>query len=94
MRSPLPQIDQDEQILSREEISGLPCTDRVRNTLGSYSGLVTDSETVSRSDEFGYIYRYDIVYPADGEKGEVDLRSKLVLWTKDCETFELATHSG
>ncbi len=52
-----------------------------------------DSETVSRSDEFGYIYRYDLVQSVADERGEIhDVRSILVIWTKDCETIRLVTY--
>ena len=42
------------------------------------------SEVASYSDEFGYIFRYRI--ESDG------ISSSLVLWSRDCEKFMIATY--
>jgi len=42
------------------------------------------SEVASYSDEFGYIFRYRL--ETDG------ISSTLVLWSRDCEKFMIATY--
>lgn len=94
MDSPSPLKQPDERVQSDDIIAGLPSTDRARQIMKAYAGAVAESETVTQSDAFGYIYRYDILHfseDPDGNYGEI--RSKLILWTQDGETFQLATHS-
>ena len=52
-----------------------------------------DNETVSRSDRFGYIYRYDVAVSLDDDgPGDHVVRSVLVVWTTDCETWQFASY--
>jgi hypothetical protein len=51
-----------------------------------------DSERVSHSDKFGYIYRYDVTRLLDDDAGAYTSRTVLVVWTADCETWEIASY--
>lgn len=85
-------MDQGERALSNREIRESPCTNLVRRFAGDYPGIVMSSETVSRSDQFGNIYRYRIVQSIE-DKGEThQIQSILVVWSKNCVTVELATY--
>jgi hypothetical protein len=56
-------------------------------------GIVMDSEKVSQSDKFGYIYRYDVSEMLRDERGtDYTVRTVLVIWTADCEMWEFATY--
>jgi hypothetical protein len=89
MTSPPISADQYERVLSSSEITGLPCNEAARSVAATYPNVVWSSERVSQSNQFGYVYRYDMVNQIDGE----DVRSMLLLWTKNNKTFRLATYS-
>jgi hypothetical protein len=94
MRSPPTKIDERERVLDRNEVATLRCTGTARQIVSDHDGIVMDSERVSHSDEFGYVYRYDIVQLLDDGRGATHkCHTLLLLWTRDCEMFELASHS-
>ena len=61
MRSPPTKIDECERSLGSDEVEALRCTGTARRIVSDRDGIVMDSERVSHSDEYGYVYRYDIV---------------------------------
>jgi len=93
MRSPPPTMNQHEQIVDDNDAS-MRCRDWVRgSTIVNRPGILVSSEKISFSEEFGNIYRYDMVQSiADGQGSTHDVRSILVVWTKDCETLKFATY--
>jgi hypothetical protein len=93
VRSPSTTMQQDERPLDSNDVSGLSCTNDIRRCLSNRPGIVMGSERVTRSDKFGYIYRYDISHVIDDERGgSYTCRFVFVVWTYDCKTWEFATH--
>jgi hypothetical protein len=93
MRAPPSTMDRSERVLSSREAAKSPCTNLARSIAGATPGIVMRSEKVSRSDDFGYVYRYRIVQSIEHEGKIVRSRSVLVVWSKNCETAQLATYS-
>jgi hypothetical protein len=86
MRSPSVTAQQGEKLLGSNEVSELSCTDAIRRSVSKTPGIIMDSERVTHSDEFGYIYRYDVSQVLDDEKfGSYTYRMTYVMWTFDCE---------
>jgi len=93
MRSPPPKMDAHERVLDSNEVAARRCTYEARRIVSDRDGIVIDSETVSHSDKFGYVYRYDMVRLLDDGRGGIyKSHTVFLVWTQDCETFELATH--
>jgi hypothetical protein len=92
MRSPSPIVDQHEKMLDSKQIASLSCTDHIRRSFSDEPGIVMDSERVSHSDKFGYIYRYDVARLLEDDSGGYTARRVLVVWTADCETYEIASY--
>jgi hypothetical protein len=93
MRSPPLKMDEHERVLNSDEVTALRCTHDARRIVSDRDGIVMDSERVSHSDRFGYVYRYDLVQLLDDERGATyKSHTVFLVWTQDCETFELATH--
>jgi hypothetical protein len=69
MRSPPTKMDERERVLDSDEVAALRCTGTARRIAADYDGIVIDSERVSHSDAYGYIYRYDIVQLLDDGGG-------------------------
>jgi len=91
--SPPTKMDERERPLDSDEIAALRCTGTARRLASDFDGIVMASERVSRCDEHGYIYRYDIVRLLDDDRGGTHRsHTVLLLWTRDCEMFMLATH--
>lgn len=85
-------MGEHERPLDSDEDAVLRCTGTARRIASGYDGAVMASERVSRCDEHGYIYRYDIARLTDNERGGTHKpHTVLLLWTRDCEMFELAT---
>lgn len=82
-------LDEKEKALKAEAIAALPCTNHIRRLAKENVAAELESETVSFSDEFGYVYRYLIpnLIPKGGDK-IYDL--KLVVWTRDCDNWQNA----
>jgi hypothetical protein len=94
MWSPPTKLDERERVLHSDEVAALPCTGMARRIAADYDGIVMDSERVSHSDEFGYVYRYNVVHFLDDDRGGThECHTLILLWTRDCEMFELASHS-
>lgn len=55
-------------------------------------GVIAESEAVSQSEAFGYVYRYELakVLHEDGE--DFTYRAILVYWSKDGEGYYLALY--
>ena len=93
MRTPPSRLEQHEQVLSSMEIAELSCT-QIARKIASGIAIIVTNEVVSRSDEFGYIYRYDIAEPVEDASGEIHrVEAGLVLWSEDCETFKIRAYS-
>ena len=91
--SPPTKMGERERPLDSDEVDALRCTGTARRIAPGYDGAVTASERVSHCDGHGYVYRYDIVRLLDDDRGgSFKYRAMLLLWTRDCEMFELATH--
>lgn len=94
MRSPPVKIDEHERILDSNEIAALRCAHIARRIVSDRDGIVMSSERVSHSEEFGYVFRYDIVRSLDDDRGRTHRsHSVFLLWTEDCETFLIASHA-
>ena len=90
---PRPEMDPQERVLNSEQIARLHCTDQIRRSFSNKPGIVMDSEKVSQSDQFGYVYRYDLSEVLRDESGtDYTIRTVLVVWTTDCEMWEFATY--
>jgi hypothetical protein len=85
-------MDSGEHMLSSSEIAESPCTNLVRGIVGRMPDVVMASEEVSRSDDFGNIYRYRIVRPIEDGGKIYEAQLILVAWSTDCEAVELATY--
>jgi hypothetical protein len=94
MRSPPTEMDERERLLDSDEVAALRCTETARRIASDYDGIVMDSERVSHSDEYGYVYRYDIVtLLSDDRGGTHKCHALILLSTRDREMLELAWHS-
>ncbi len=92
MRSPSAKADPSEKVLSGNDIAGMACTADIRRSASSWPGISMDRERVSRSDEFGYIYRYGVSEAVnDNESGARLYEYTLILWTSDCQTWQIST---
>ena len=80
-------------MLVSDEIENLPCTAKVRDLAAKFPKTVLDSETVSYSAEFGYMYRYDDIVlrklPGEEHVQPKIHRGKHVIFSRDRE--ELVT---
>jgi len=94
MKIPAPPAEMDghERVLNSGEIAKSPCTNLARRVAAGRPGTVMSSEKGSYSDEFGNIYRYDLVVPIEHEGKIHRVRSIFVVWSKDCETIGIATY--
>ena len=93
MQSPPTKVGEQERVLNSDEVAALRCTCTARRIVSDRDGIDMDSESVSYSDEFGYVYRYDIVRSLDDGRGGIHKsHTVLLMWTQDCETFHLASH--
>jgi hypothetical protein len=82
----------DERPLASDEVERMACTHVVRKTIVDPLEYVRDTERVTFSDEFGYIYRYDRRETVLDGSREFIIETVLVVWTQDRETFCLATY--
>ena len=93
MRAPPSATRHDEQMLDSDQLNQLDCLNVERKKIVLGHGGILDSEKVSRNENHGYIFRYDVEQPrVDEVVGPHIARSKLVLYTKDCKTFAGATY--
>jgi len=90
--SPPPMMDPQERALDPNDVDSLRCLDEARKRIVAQYGVLAGSERVSRSDTYGYVYRYTIVRRVDHGSGGRDVRTILVLWTTNCKTFRIATY--
>jgi hypothetical protein len=68
---------------------------RLKQVTEKDEGLNPNSEKITYRDDIGYIVSYEVLHAApEGVNANPSLRSFLVLWTKDFETFSAATYSG
>src|SRR5262249_2988348 len=68
---------------------------RLKQVTERDEGLKRDSEKITYRDDIGYIVRYEVLHAAlEQVNANPSLRSFLVLWTKDFETFSAASYSG
>lgn len=93
MHSPPVEIEPSEKVLKGDEIAMAACTAEARNTVASRPGIVMNSEIVSHSDEFGYIYRYDVVGSIESRGETINIHNVMIVWSKDCESIQFASHS-
>ena len=95
MRFPPSSIEQTERMLGADEASASPCTAMARKIVEQRGpGWIIDmsSESVSHSDEFGFIYRYRVTQNIDENGRSFSVDSIHVLWSKDCKSFMIATY--
>ena len=91
MRAPPALMDSSEQQLQRSEIDDLRCLDDARKRIVAAHEADVASERVSRSDEFGYVFRYDVVTTENDDRGnEFRIHAILVIWSDDCKMLKLA----
>lgn len=82
-----------ERELDSADVVKLNCFEATRKSIVARPGIILDSEKITRSKTFGYIYRYDLVNVFEDENGEpFTARQVLVFWTKNCKTVGLATY--
>jgi len=89
LKRPAQKAAQFEQRLNQTEIAVAPCTKTVRHSISSYAGIILDSESVTHSSEFGYVYRYNIApIPVRGRDSSAnEIAAILVIWTNDCRSL-------
>ena len=90
--TPPSKMDRPERSLTSDQIAKSPCTDLARSFAGKLPGTLMDSETASLSDEFGHVYRYDMVNPIEFRGVTHRVHTILVVWSKDCEAVMIATY--
>ncbi len=92
MSSPPPTMSKTEYLLLPEELSQLNCLTAERRRIAQgYEGVALSSERASRSEEFGYIFRYDLVSEwSDPEGRKISRISILVIWSHDCKQMLIA----
>lgn len=95
MQSPPVVPNQDEQELDESDLARLDCLNKERHELAILLGAVLESERITRSDDFGYIFRYEASRIMEDESGApYSYRFRLTLWSEDCAEFSVATHSN
>ena len=95
MQSPPVVPSQDERELVESELAGLDCLGEEWQALASRFGALLESERITLSDDFGYIFRYEASRVMEDENGApYNYRFRLTLWSKDCAEFSVATHSN
>jgi len=93
MRAPAALMDSSEQQLHRSEIADLQGLDDARKRIVAAHEADVASERVSRSDEFGYVFRYDVVTTENDDRGnEFRIHAILVIWSDDCKMLKLASY--
>jgi hypothetical protein len=89
--------------LNGDQVMEISCTEGIRRTASEWPGIKIKIERVSRSRQFGYVYRYDgSEVVNDEEAGSWLYQYMLILWTVDCKgwmvsmrlKFELKLPSG
>ena len=97
--APAPQVDspppfsaEAEQALDRPQMAPPPCTERARAIAAKYPDVILESEKVSYSETFGYIFRFSMVDEFHDLHDKYEVHSVLVIWSPDCKTFQLATY--
>lgn len=94
MKSYPPQrASQLEQVVDTEAVEMLKCTPRARRIASETMGIVMGSEQVTKDDEFGYIFRYKTIVPVEDNGKVYDVSGSFVLYSKDSDTFQIATYS-
>jgi hypothetical protein len=83
---PPEEMNQNERELDQSEIAALSCTPEIRRMTSDRAGIIMNSERVSYSDKFGYIYRYDGKTFAGAHFVN---RFIVVYWTTDCTTAKM-----
>jgi hypothetical protein len=92
MLAPPAQMDSSQQQLRRSEISISQHLNDARKEIVSSRGADPASERVSRSDEFGYVFRYDVVTTENDDRGNTfRIHMILVIWSDDGKMLKLAT---
>lgn len=83
---PLVEIATSERQPSSDELTRIAESLETRVEIISALGGAVKSERISYSDQFGYIFRYESLsdHPSS-------TRTYYVLWSKEGETFEVAT---
>lgn len=98
MRFPPESSGQNERLLHADEISAVPCTGKARkfvehvvNGVELGDKVEISGETVSQSDEFGFVYRYRVTVAVD-ESGKNNNHDVIyVLWSKDCKSMGIVS---
>jgi hypothetical protein len=80
----------DERRLEADDVAQLPCTEMIRSTALNWPGIIPESEVVSQSEDFGYVYRYDLAELVREDGEEHTYRAVFVCWSKDCEGYYIA----
>ena len=91
MQTPHVVPSQDERELNESERAGLDCLKETRHKVVGDFGALLESERITRSDNFGYIFRYEgysVLKDEDGTSHK--LRFHLILWSEDCTKLFLA----
>ena len=83
-------MSDDERPLDADTVAQLPCTEMIRSTTLKWPGVVPESEAVSQSEDFGYVYRYDIAQVTREGGEDYTYRAVFVCWSRDCESFYIA----
>ena len=93
MKSPPPVMDLQNEV-SPTDGDSARCTALIRaSSIVKQPGVVTSSERVSYSNEFGHILRYEMMGPVGDKDKSIDrARFTLVIWSKDCMTMRFVTY--
>ena len=94
LASPPPTQDALERPLAPEELTALECQSSARrDVIGGYEGADFGSEQITKSEKFGYVFRYTQLRMLHGENGQlVPWKSVIVIWTVDCKKWSVATY--
>lgn len=89
MKYPPNSPSQTERFVDREERDGLTCLNKIREIASNVTGIVETSETITFSNEHGYIVRYDVNQNIEYNGVNYTSNAKVVITTANCIEIEM-----
>jgi hypothetical protein len=101
MDHPKNQPDNSEYTLDANEIADLDFLMDARKVAADIGNIVMNTETITKDEKYGYIFRYDIVdfvendgsfHPEDGMKGMIHkITTRVVVSSRDGKEYLVVT---
>ena len=89
MKYPPINPSQTERFVGREGRDGLTCLNKIREIAFNVTGILENSETITYSNEHGYIVRYDVIQDVEYNGVNYTANAKVVITTVDCSEIEM-----